>query len=292
MELVSYEPHIHDDPSFPIIFHQDFIKHNTKFLTHWHESVEILCVFKGSITVLSDANSIVAKENELVIISSNSIHHVQALGETADYYCLIVDKRLCEEFGLSIEEISFQNLVNDKKLIEKFQKIKNEFISKKTLYKSVVKAAVIDLMIYLYRDYTISVLSIINKSENIRAEIIKMAIKYIEVNYNNAISTSGIAEKIGLSKSYFCRIFKKTTGYTVMSYVNVMRCSSAKKLFQTGKYTVSEAAFLCGFDNLSYFSKTYKKHMGCLPSSNKKHDVTQDISQQNNEGIPRVYFTD
>ncbi|HEY5561100.1 MAG TPA: AraC family transcriptional regulator [Clostridiaceae bacterium] len=272
MDSINYEPHIHDDPSFPIIFHLDYIKRGAIFLTHWHESMEILFVIEGSITVLSDAKSITANKEDIVIINSNNIHHIQSLEEISEYYCLIIDKKLCEEFGLYIEEIVFERLIKDKTCSLKFNVIKNELLQKKVFYKAAVKSAIIDLLIHFYRGFTLSESPLSNKLENSKIEIIKKSIKYIRNNYNKSISTADAALEIGLSKSYFCRIFKEITGYTPVFYINYIRCFNGKKLFQSGKYTVSEVALLCGFDNLSYFSKIYKKHMGCLPSLNKKGD--------------------
>lgn len=292
MRLVNYEPHIHEDPSFPIIFHLDYLHRNANFLTHWHENIEILHILKGSISVLTDANRVTAKKGDIVIINSNHIHSIQSLEDVSEYYCLIIDKKLCEEFDLYTEEIIFQVLIDDKKASRKFKEITNEMISKKELYKSAVKSAIMNLMIYIYRNYTISESLLSKKSGNIKIEMIKKSMKYIQDNYNKAISTSDIAKELGLSSPYFCRTFKELTGYTVIFYINLLRCTNAKRLFQTGKYLVSEVALLCGFDNLSYFSRTYKKHIGCLPSSNKNDDLTQASSQQKKDGIPLLFFTD
>ena len=73
-----------------------------------------------------------------------------------------------------------------------------------------------------------------------------------------------------LSKYYFCRIFKNITGSTVIKYLNMYRCMKARELLSSGKYTVSEAALECGFENMSYFSKTYKAYSGSVPSMAKK----------------------
>ena len=58
---------------------------------------------------------------------------------------------------------------------------------------------------------------------------------------------------------------------TVIEYVNILRCKEAKRLISEGQ-SVSEAAIASGFNNLSYFTRTYKKYVGELPSSNKKTD--------------------
>lgn len=263
-----YEPHTHKDPSFPIIFHLDTMqKYQSDFIPHWHENVEILYVLSGTINVLVDAVSVTASKDEIIVINSNNVHYIQSLADESKYCCLIIDRKFCEEFNLDIGEIVFQQLIKDKEIGEKYKIIKEEFQLQKALYKAKIKAATMDLIICLYRNYTMLESSLSRQMKNDKIVIIKKAIWYIQCNYAQNISISSISDEIGVSKYYFCHIFKEITGYTTVSFLNIVRCTNAKKLLQSGKYSVEEAALLCGFDNLSYFSKTYKKHMDCLPSS-------------------------
>ncbi|ELP5185316.1 helix-turn-helix transcriptional regulator, partial [Clostridium perfringens] len=71
------------------------------------------------------------------------------------------------------------------------------------------------------------------------------------------------------SKYYTCRTFKEVTGKTILDYINHIRCINARNLILYNGYTISESAYKSGFNNLSYFSKTYKKYMGLLPSEEK-----------------------
>ena len=75
-----------------------------------------------------------------------------------------------------------------------------------------------------------------------------------------------IADEVGLSKYHFSREFKKVTGLTIVSYINIVRCRNAEKLLIKNEYSVHDIAVKCGYENDSYFSKTFKKHMGMLPS--------------------------
>ncbi len=268
-----YEPHTHKDPSFPIIFHLDTMKkYQSDFLPHWHENIEILYILQGSVTVLADAVSVTAGKGEIIVINSNNVHYIQTLEEEAKYYCLIIDRKFCGDFGLDTGEIIFQRLIKDERIGEKYKIINEEFQFKKALYKANVKAVSMELIICLFRDYTLSESPLSKQVEGGKIEVIKKAIRYLQDNYDHTISITDISEKAGVSKYYFCRIFKEITGYTAIRFLNTIRCTNAKKLLQSGKYSVEEAALLCGFDNLSYFSKTYKKYMGCLPSSSK-HEV-------------------
>jgi len=93
--------------------------------------------------------------------------------------------------------------------------------------------------------------------------------EYIRRNYTSDISTAGIGQAIGVSLYHLCRCFKDVTKVTIISYINLLRCDTAKTLLASGNYSVSEAAFMSGFQNMSYFTKTYKQYKGCIPSKEK-----------------------
>ena len=56
------------------------------------------------------------------------------------------------------------------------------------------------------------------------------------------------------------------TQTTINQYINMLRCNEAKVLLSQGKQSVTEIGTHCGFNSMSYFSKTYRKIIGELPS--------------------------
>lgn len=267
----SYELHTYKDPSFPFIFHLNTMNsYQSDFLSHWHENIEILYVIEGEIEVMSDANMITAHKDDIVFVNSNNVHHIQTKEHESTYLCLIIDCKFCEENGLDAEEIVFQRLIQDEYIRSKYIAIKDEFINTKVLYKTVVKSLVMEMLIHLYREYTLSETTLFSQSKTEKKGTIKKAIRYIHDNYHKNITMIDIADYVGLSKYYFCHIFKEFTGTTTAKYINILRCEKAKRMLEYGNYRVEEVAYLCGFDNLSYFSKTYKTYIGCLPSQSKK----------------------
>lgn len=267
----SYELHTYEDPSFPFIFHLNIMgPYQMDFLSHWHENIEILFVIEGEIIVMSDANIVTARKDDIVFINSNNVHYIHTNEFNSKYFCLIIDYKFCEEHGLDIEEIIFQRLINDSFVKDKYLAIEEEFRLKGVLYKAAIKSLAVEMLIYLYRKYVLSESTLSNKSETEKKAIIKKAIRHIQENYNKNITVTEIAADAGISKYYFCHIFKEFTGITTVRYINILRCENAKRMLQNGNYRVEEVAYLVGFDNLSYFSKTYKKYMGCLPSATKK----------------------
>ncbi len=69
----------------------------------------------------------------------------------------------------------------------------------------------------------------------------------------------------GLSYDYFKELFVKEYGMPPVRYLTHLRLNKAKELLLTGRYSVTEIAELCGYDNVYYFSNVFKKHLGVSP---------------------------
>jgi len=92
-------------------------------------------------------------------------------------------------------------------------------------------------------------------------------IQFLNTNYQRNIELKKIADIASLHPAAFCRFFKEKTGKTLSEYVNDMRISYACRLIIEGKLSVSQISFECGFNNLSNFNRTFKKHTGFTPTN-------------------------
>ena len=84
-----------------------------------------------------------------------------------------------------------------------------------------------------------------------------------------------LSEYVHIDKYALCHDFKKATSQTVVQYINNYRCQKAISFLEKG-YSVTEVSIMCGFENPSFFSKTFKKYIGVLPS--KYHLHTKGLS--------------
>ena len=94
---------------------------------------------------------------------------------------------------------------------------------------------------------------------------LKAALLEISENWQMSESVSHYAELCDMSEVNFRRLFKEYTGMSPIEYRNNIRLINAKNKLQSGEYNVSEAAELCGFSNLSFFIRLYKKKFGYTP---------------------------
>ncbi|MBY5951236.1 AraC family transcriptional regulator [Algoriphagus marincola] len=79
------------------------------------------------------------------------------------------------------------------------------------------------------------------------------------------ISLDDTASVANLSKEAFCRYFKLRTRKTFTQYLLQIRINEAQKLLQETDLGISEIAFQVGFENLSYFNRSFKKITGLTP---------------------------
>ena len=96
-------------------------------------------------------------------------------------------------------------------------------------------------------------------------EKVKEAIKYIRENYAHKFTLDELARFIHIHKYTLCHNFKKATGQTVVQYINNYRCQKAGSFIKKGD-SITQASLKCGFENASFFTKTFKKYIGVLPS--------------------------
>lgn len=91
---------------------------------------------------------------------------------------------------------------------------------------------------------------------------------FVDQQYHRKIALEEVADLCNLSPAAFCRYFKKGTGHTFVSFLNRYRISQARRHLMSGQ-NVTETCFECGFESLSYFTRTFTKITGVNPSSFK-----------------------
>lgn len=262
----SYEKHTYDNINLPILFHINHNKSKSFNFIHWHENIEILFFEDGIGEVLVGENIVNSKKGDVIIVNSEELHSIKALTDEVMYSCLIIDKKTCEQFGFYIDEQYVNTIVNDKRLYKCLDVIKKEFFEKNKYYAPAIMSAVIKILTILYRYYS-SEESYSSQSKNII--MVKAGIKYIKKHFKEQLTVEDIADYAGYSKYYFCRCFKEITGYTVNSYINTIRVDHAHNLLSKQGMSVSEVSEECGFSDISYFTKIFKKYASVLPSKVK-----------------------
>ena len=86
------------------------------------------------------------------------------------------------------------------------------------------------------------------------------AITEIHHNYNKNEKILYYAELCHMSESNFRKLFKEYSGKSLIEYRNLLRISEAKRMIDSGEFTVIEAAYHTGFNNMSFFYEVYNRN--------------------------------
>jgi len=94
---------------------------------------------------------------------------------------------------------------------------------------------------------------------------IRPAINYIDANYNKPITLADVAKASHLSVSRLAHIFKEQMGITIIDYLTSVRIERAKQLLLATDQNCTEICFEVGYNNQSYFTRTFKGFVGMTP---------------------------
>lgn len=261
-----YEHHQYKDYELPFILNHHSIT-DVRPEYEWnnmHENIEIIFVVEGEAIVHIDGVEVKAIAGDTVILGSNVLHAVGTC-TSAKYHYLIVDRAFCVENHFDTNRLSFNICVHDKTIHGMLRDLTEAYscLNKRNYAKQEIRARVLLLMSYICENYSVES----TQSNDVQSlYFAKLAISYIYEHFSSPISLDEVARAVGISKFYFIRAFRAATGDTFVKFVNKVRCDHAKQMLLSSSKTVNRICDECGFVTPSYFSRTFKKYVGYLPS--------------------------
>lgn len=105
-----------------------------------------------------------------------------------------------------------------------------------------------------------------NSEETNQEDVIRQIKVYIEQHLAENISRTDLAREVFLSEGYLSKIFLKETGISIPNYIAERRMEKAREYLENSTLPVSRIATEVGYNNFSYFSKTFRDLTGCTPN--------------------------
>lgn len=252
---------------------------NGKAYMHNHYCLELNLVLSSGGTYYIGNNSYPINENDIFIINNYEYHYAANPADEMELMVIIFDPELVwqneemdylyikafyewkdgfkhrlagEEFSPAIAEIIFE--------------IEKEYTEKATGYQLVIKSLLLKLLALLYRRFeeTSRYSEKIMKFQNEYIRIVD-AINYIGENFREPVKLNELAQMVHMNQNYFSGYFKNVMNCSVSTYIIRRRLKHACLLLATTEESVIEIATASGFDNVSYFNRTFKKYIGMTP---------------------------
>ncbi len=121
------------------------------------------------------------------------------------------------------------------------------------------------LSAHLLRNYCTTPQQFRNHEDGLSKAKLQQAIDFIQAHLTDAVSLEDIATELGMSRYYFCRLFKISTGISPYQYLIQCRIEQSKYLLLKGQMSTAQVAVEVGFADQSHFNRHFKKFVGVSP---------------------------
>lgn len=242
---------------------------------HFHAELEIMYVTHGAVRYHIEDKIYYAKAGDVVFVNSHVPHFGEILEDNSTFIMIqflaptiVIDPTVTylakflfkTDCPCHVFKMPYKDATCLSKLIEDIYE--NHNLADRA-HEYLIIAKKYEILHFLYKNEYLT-------DENTLLELINLKsilpiVEFINENYQKQITLYDISNHLCMHKNYLCRLFKQSTGKTIMDYLNFVRMCNAEVLLKSGK-RVAEIAELTGFSSPEYFNKVFKKHYFYAPS--------------------------
>lgn len=248
---------------------------------HLHEDYEIFYMLHGERKYFISDTIYKASAGNLVLVDVNEIHKTGDFSPNGhERIVLNFTSALLSDFSSSIYNLNlfscfkskhkvlplsfkYKNLIENN--LNRLLEISNsDDYSDDNLKNFHIKALICDLMVLINSFINDFKLKDYNSVHTIDPKVTQV-IKYMNANYNQNITLSSVAKEFYINASYLSKLFKKTTNFTFVEYLNSIRIKNSKELLQSSDFKIIDIAEKVGFNNNTHFTRVFKEIIGMSP---------------------------
>lgn len=282
------ENRTHGTVQYPVALYEWNGENEWHVVPHWHEEMEWIYFQKGDFPVWINTKEYQVHAPAFMCIHPEELHALilekdgieSAVVFPVDILCFerydaaeakvlgpLAEGKLRMPVLCRSGDAAFEELSACYKEIEQMLRQMKE--QKNMLYLN-IKAKMLELIAvaYKYDLFTRQVRE--DREESGTVENLKKVLQYIGEHYGSPIRLSELAELVNMNEQYFCRYFKKNIGKTITEYINMIRVEKAATALAETEDKIIDIASACGFDNIGYFIRRFKKEKDMTPSEYRK----------------------
>lgn len=292
MNILSYENiqerKTHGEVRFPFNIYPCSIPLDfTSVPLHWHNDMEIIYVKKGRGEVDLDLRPHPAKAGDILLVPPGRLHAIRQWKDCSmEYENIIFQLSLLmnaptdfcgEHFFAPLLQgrvdlpahISCEHPLHSR-LSDCLDEIDLFSAQGDDLSALAIKSRLFELfrLIFSWQKQNMSAPVSVPRSKSL--DLVKVLLKYIESHYQERLTIGKMADICGFSQSHFMKFFKQTMGVSFIEYLNDYRLTMAARLLLASSDTIVAIASECGFENLSYFNRMFRRKYEITPSGYRR----------------------
>lgn len=234
---------------------------------HADAAHELLHVIKGSMVLTYPAGPKFRAESGDTLFNPAGNEHrdVFDLDDELDIFFVQFRWEHAEQYFRQVDNRSLKSLPpeTDSEIRRIFDAMRGDFGSEEG-DRAVANARLMNILLLIHRAVTAPRPGP-EAGGGKRKRLVNRARAYIDRFFRTSIRLEDVAEDLQVSPFYLSRVFSRESDFSLVEYLTEKRLGEAKKLLAEGRYQVAEVARMVGYEDANYFSKVFKRRVGCPP---------------------------
>lgn len=283
----------HGSYGFPVLVSYERLSYfdTGEFPWHWHPEIELTLVMDGNIAYQVNDSLYHLKAGEGLFCNTNVLHSGHGLdAPDCSYLSITFHPRLLYGYSSSVMQnkymnhilknpslasIRFSSKVEWQELVlEGMERIRRLDRERPASMELQIQIALMEIWQQIYEHVEVRDT---DYAENGRdTERIRKIMEYIQDHYSEKITLEDLAGQIHLCKSESCRLFKRYMNESMFDYLLSYRVERSLDLLRQSELDVTQIAGQVGFGNPGYYSRIFRRKMGCTPLEYRKNRMKKD----------------
>lgn len=277
----------HGSYGFPVLVSYERLSYfdTGEFPWHWHPEIELTLVMEGEIAYQVNDSLYHLKAGEGLFCNTNVLHSGHGTDEPdCSYLSITFHPRLLYGYSSSVMQNKYMNHILkspalasihfvpetdwQRLVLEKLERIRLLDKEHPVSEELQIQIALLEIWQQIFEHVDTESA---DYAENGRdTERIRQIMEYIQKHYAEKITLEDLAEQIHLCRSESCRLFKRYMNESMFDYLLGYRIERSLELLKQSGLDVTQIAGQVGFANPGYYSRIFKRKMGCTPLEYRK----------------------
>lgn len=279
--LYEHIEHLTENRPFSIHYTELATDISCALYLHWHAEYELFYMQSGTVTFHANNEIITLHSGDALLIPPYVLHSAEKqIGEDCAHYAFVFSPNYLtdsvSDARYSIYLYSLQALkASSYILIRGIEPWQQHFFTSLNSIFSCYQKPLNEYELFIHGHFLLLWQELVNHCgthtlEHFspkRSSQLEPALQYIHTHFHETISLEQLASTVYLSKEQFCRSFKKLTGVSAFFYLNRYRIQRSCEYLIDSDKKIADIAFLCGFSNISYYNREFKKYIHMSPKA-------------------------
>lgn len=255
---------------------------------HWHRSIEMTYIKKGSMKLRLGNDHTIYHEGEFLFINSGDIHEISNIpGQATEVVCFIISYEYCRSLDPQFDHMCFDIKKTPRSypdLKTLFEKILLDYYGDDDLKHLLIRSN-LDLVMYrLFQDFQMKPTDGSQVQELMKIQQVhKTVLEYIHDHYRDPLNLEDLATHFQMSREHFARQFKEAFGRTFLEYLIDYRIFKAFEDIVNTKITIEHISQIHGFPSSKGMIIQFKKRYHTTPNDYRKNMNISIIDHKNEE---------